>query len=168
MDHQEMGERKAENTTQEKREDETMIPISMEFGRSVWYLLTEESSSESLLSTFGILLLLAILFILFMAIPTLHRRYFPKGIKHTRENLVIGRDVIPWSDIEKVSLKKSEWGNPYLVFHFRDKRSPKSYNMQSFANMEEFINRLKDIGVKTKEDRKKHTRTGCFTGSGID
>lgn len=127
-----------------------MIPISMEFGRSVWYLLTEESSSESLFSILGIPILVALLILLLMAIPILHRRYFPKGIKHTRENLIIGKDVIPWSDIEKVSLKKSEWGNPYLVFYFRDKKSPKSYDMQSFANMEEFVNRLKDSAYEKR------------------
>lgn len=121
-----------------------MISVSMESVRTAYCMLMEEPSSEPLSYFLIIPILFATLIILLLAIPFLHKKYFPKGTHFTREHLIIGRDAILWSDIEHIGVKKSEWGNPYLVLSFKDKRSPKSYDIEYFTHAGDFVSILKE------------------------
>ncbi|MBU6999056.1 MAG: hypothetical protein HXS42_15520 [Theionarchaea archaeon] len=57
--------------------------------------------------------------------------------------LLIGHDTIPWSDIDHISLRRSEFGNSYVAVYFRDDNPPKGYNIEHVKDKEAFIDSLK-------------------------
>ncbi|MBU7045695.1 MAG: site-2 protease family protein [Theionarchaea archaeon] len=69
----------------------------------------------------------------------------PNTASITRDKLVIGRTSIPWSNIKHIALKKSEYGNLYLLIHFRDGTSPKSFDTDYLKNRKEFFHCLQDV-----------------------
>lgn len=68
----------------------------------------------------------------------------PNTASITRDKLVIGRTSIPWSNIKHITLKKSEYENLYVLIHFRDGTSPKSFDTDYLKNRKEFFHGLQD------------------------
>lgn len=114
-----------------------MTSIPMESVRSIYYMLTEESSSEFPFFILGMSILMIILLILGIL-------YLPKYKRLTGEHLYCDTEVIPWSDIEHVRLKQSEWGNPYLAVYFKDGRSPASFDIERIPNAREFVDTIRE------------------------
>lgn len=68
---------------------------------------------------------------------------YRKKTKQTEEHLIVGDEVIPWSNIDHISVKQSALGNSYLAFYFRDDTPPRSFDMAYLANVEELFNCLR-------------------------
>jgi magnesium-transporting ATPase (P-type) len=56
----------------------------------------------------------------------------------------IGLDTIPWSNIRKMSVRKSEFGNPYVVVFLKNGEPPRSFDIGYFKDKETFLNHLKE------------------------
>lgn len=58
--------------------------------------------------------------------------------------LLIGHDIIPWSTIDHISVKRSEVGNLYVAFYFEDDIPPKGFDIEHIENKETFLKYLKE------------------------
>ncbi|MBU7016312.1 MAG: site-2 protease family protein [Theionarchaea archaeon] len=89
-------------------------------------------------------ILLIIFYAIFIGLAFVSRFVSPNTSRISRDELVIGRTSIPWSNIKNISLKKSEYGNIYLLIHLRDGTSPKSFDTEYLKNRKEFFHHLQD------------------------
>lgn len=60
----------------------------------------------------------------------------------------MGFDTIAWLNIRKMSVRKSELGNPYVVVHLKNDEPPRSFDIGYFKDRETFLNRLKEKAVE--------------------
>jgi hypothetical protein len=70
------------------------------------------------------------------------------GQRSRKEYLLIGYDAIPWSNIDHISLRKSEVGNMYAAIYFKNDRPPKGFNIENIKDKETFIDYLKENASK--------------------
>ncbi|MBU7036789.1 MAG: hypothetical protein HXS52_02575 [Theionarchaea archaeon] len=66
----------------------------------------------------------------------------------SEEYFRIGLDAIPWSNIRKMSVRKSELGNPYVVVYLKNDEPPRSFDIGYFGDKETFLNHLKEKAAK--------------------
>jgi Zn-dependent protease len=90
------------------------------------------------------LLLVSLIFVCILPVYFLAEKLLVQKVGQTEEQFVIGRDVVPWSRISQIALKRSEMENTYLVLYFRDGTLPKSYDTVFFDSQENSIGALRD------------------------
>jgi hypothetical protein len=94
---------------------------------------------------FSILFLVAL--VIFVVLSIKHWRYVHKEPFETfssEEYFEIGLDTIPWSNIRKMSVRKSELGNPYVVVYLKNGEPPRSFDIGYFRDKETFLSHLKE------------------------
>ena len=69
-------------------------------------------------------------------------------ILDSEEYFRIGLDTIPWSDVRKMSVRRSELGNLYVVIYLENHEPPRSFDIGYFKDRETFLNRLKEKAVE--------------------
>ncbi len=111
---------------------------------SIQYLFMAESSPQFWNLYEPLLLILAILFVI-LTLPSVVRKYAAVEVKQTEEHLFMGHDAkIPWSHIEKITVKRSELENLYLTIYFRGSTPPASFDLESFSNADVLVKYLRD------------------------
>ncbi len=71
-------------------------------------------------------------------------RHYIDNVDITLEYIAIGEDIIPWVYIDHITMRRSELGNRYIAFYFRDDTPPKGFDIERFTNKEEIIRKLKE------------------------
>lgn len=71
-------------------------------------------------------------------------RFFSNRAEQTEEHLILDRDVIPWQNIDRITLKKSAVGNQYIAVYFKDDTPPKGFDIEFINKKEAFIKYLTD------------------------
>lgn len=72
----------------------------------------------------------------------------PFGQPSSEEYLLIGDDAILWSDIDHISLRRSEVGNLYAAVYFKNDKPPKEFIIENTKDRETFISHLKENAPK--------------------
>lgn len=94
---------------------------------------------------FSLFFLMAV--VIFAVLSMKHWEYVHKEPFETFSNeeyFGIGLDSVPWSNIRKMSVRKSELGNPYVVVYLKNGEPPRSFNMGYFKDKETFLRHLKE------------------------
>ena len=94
--------------------------------------------------------LLSIVLLVFWALFTILSvaAYFSQKPKQSEEHLIIGYEAFPWSNIEGIALKRSEYGNIYLAIYFRDGTPPNGFDTELLSNREELIYLLRNRALE--------------------
>ena len=71
--------------------------------------------------------------------------YSSKRTDQTEEYLMIRQEIIPWSNIDHITLKRSEFGNRYIVVYFKDDKPPNGYDIELFNNEAEVNRFIKEL-----------------------
>jgi hypothetical protein len=98
---------------------------------------------------FPLLFLVALVVLVVLSIK--HWRYVHKEPFETFSNeeyFGIGLDTIPWSNIRKISVRKSELGNPYVIVYLKNGEPPRSLHIGYFRDKETFLGHLKEKAVE--------------------
>jgi hypothetical protein len=98
---------------------------------------------------FSLLFLAALM--VFAVLSIRHWRYVHKEPFETFSNeeyFGVGLETIPWSNIRKMSVRKSELGNPYVVVYLKSDEPPRSFDIGYFKDKETFLNHLKEKAVE--------------------
>lgn len=90
------------------------------------------------------LLLVSVIFVIVIPVAWLAERLLVQKVDQTGDHIIIGRDAIPWSKVDRIALKKSEMENTYLVLYFRDGTLPKSFDTMFFDGQKYSIDLLKE------------------------
>jgi hypothetical protein len=94
---------------------------------------------------FSLLFLVALVVLVVLSIKNwgyVHKEPFETF--SNEEYFGIGLDTIPWSNIRKVSVRKSELGNLYVVVYLKNGESPRSFNIGYFKDRKTFLSHLKE------------------------
>jgi hypothetical protein len=92
-------------------------------------------------------LLFLVALMIFVVLSIKHWRYVHKEPFETfssEEYFGIGPDTIPWPNIRKMSVRKSELGNLYVVVYLKNDEPPRSFDIGYFKDKETFLNHLKE------------------------
>lgn len=59
--------------------------------------------------------------------------------RKTEDHLIIRDEAIPWSNIDHITIRESEYGNRFMAVYFRDDTPPKGFDIDLINNKGELI-----------------------------